>query len=146
MRTAALFNSLLAVNACWAADFSGEWIAEVSAKGAESQYARVHLASTGAALTGTWNQLKLDGSVKDKNVSFSLSHNGTRVASLTGVEAVSSLEGEGQMAAGGRGGSAGQMEQVAWKLSRPVRRPAGAPRPRGVRRGSPARYAFTGRG
>jgi len=126
MRTAAI-SIFVAVNLCSAADFSGDWVAEVSARGVESQYARVHIGITGATLAGTWNQSQLEGSASGEHVSLMLTRSGSRIAILTGAASGNSLLGEGQMMTGGRGGG-GQMEKVAWKLTRPAQRPAGAPR------------------
>jgi len=51
----------LAASFAPAADIQGDWIAELSAKGADPQYARVKLHLDGASITGTWNQLTLTG-------------------------------------------------------------------------------------
>jgi hypothetical protein len=40
-----------------AADIQGDWIAEVAAKGADPQYARVKLHAEGSSIAGSWNQL-----------------------------------------------------------------------------------------
>jgi acetamidase/formamidase len=115
---------LCALNACFAAGVSGDWIAEVSAKGAEPQYARVQLQEQGPSLAGDWNQMKVEGSISGDQVKLSLMRNGISAGTLTGLRSSGKISGVGEMPSG-RGG---QKEHVAWKLTRPVQPPSGKAR------------------
>ena len=126
MKTAAIL--ILIAARLSAADLTGDWIAEVIAKGNEPQYARVQFHAEGNGLSGTWDQLSVEGSFRGDNFSISLKRNGASMGSLTGTGASDSIAGEGQMVATGRGGGAGQMNRVTWKLTRPARPPEGKPR------------------
>lgn len=126
MKTAAIL--ILIAARLSAADLTGDWIAEVIAKGNEPQYARVQFHAEGNGLSGTWDQLSVEGSFRGDNFSISLKRNGASMGSLTGTGASDSIAGEGQMVATGRGGGAGQMNRVTWKLTRPALPPEGKPR------------------
>jgi acetamidase/formamidase len=135
MKATAFFAMLAAARMICAADITGDWIAEVTAKGAEPQYARVQLQTRGGSLTGVWNLWKVEGTLTGDQIALSLSREGTPAGKLSGVSSAEMLSGTGQMtAAGGRGGGGGregasrQMEQVAWKLTRPPQPPGGKPR------------------
>jgi amidase len=119
-----------------AADIQGDWIAEVSAKGAESQYARVKLHVEGTSITGTWNQLAMTGTVSRDRLNLSLfsngpsnngPRNGTPAGTLVVTENSAGFSGEGRMIVGGRGGG-GSENPVAIKLTRPAVPPPGGPR------------------
>jgi amidase len=125
MRAASVLLLVAAARLCMAADISGDWIAEVLAKGADPQYARVNLQVTGSTLTGSWNQFKLEGAVTGDSVSISLLRNGTVAGKLTGTASTGAVSGDGQMSGGGRGGG-NQTEHVSWKLTRPPQPPAKA--------------------
>src|ERR1700742_2895440 len=101
MKTSAVLALAATVQLCGAADFNGDWIAEVLAKGAEPQYARVALRAESGKLSGTWNQLKVEGSTTGERVSISLVRNGAPVGALTGMNADGALSGEGTMSGGG---------------------------------------------
>jgi len=122
--TRAILGLLAASSACFAAGITGDWIAEISAKGAETQYARVQLQQQGTSLTGDWNQMKVEGSIAGDRVTLSLKRSGTATGTLTGVSTDAKISGEGQMA-NGRGG---QLDQVSWKLTRPAQPPSGKAR------------------
>ena len=128
MRITAICILFAAARLCLAADVTGDWIAEVLAKGSDLQYARVQLRAEGDKLTGTWNQMKLEGSIAGDHISLSLLRNGSAAGTLTGISVGAMLSGEGQMSGGGRGGGGGQIDRVAWKLTRPLQPPAGKPR------------------
>ena len=120
---------LLAAGCCraaWATDVPGDWIAEISAKGAEPQYARVKLRLNGAEVTGTWNQLIVTGTASGDHLNLALSRNGAAAGTLAASEHGGGFSGEGRMAMGGRGGA--QESPVAFKLTRPAIPPAGGPR------------------
>jgi amidase len=110
-----------------AADIQGDWIAELSAKGADPQYARVKLHVEGTAITGTWNQLTLTGTASGDHLNLTLQRNGASAGSLAVTANGSGFLGEGRIAGGGRGGR-GPENTVAIKLSRPVMAPTGGPR------------------
>jgi amidase len=109
------------------ADIQGDWIAEVAAKGADPQYARVKLRGEGTSVTGTWNQLTLTGTAAGDRLNLSLLRNGAPAGSLTAAASGGGFSGEGRMKGGGRGG-AGQESTVAFKLTRPAAREPGGPR------------------
>jgi len=117
-----------------AADIQGDWIAEVSAKGAEPQYARVKLHIEGTSITGTWNQLAVTGTASRDHLNLSLSNsgpngprNGTPAGTLVVTENSTGFSGEGRMSVGGRG-AGGPENPVAIKLTRPAVHPPGGPR------------------
>lgn len=133
MKLTSICVLLTVARLCSASDIAGDWIAEVTAKGVETQYARVQLQTAGTAITGSWNQFKLEGSVNGDQISLSLTRDGAPAGKLTGlVSQDGMLSGLGQMSGGGgRGGGGGgarTMEQVAWKLTRPPQPPSGKPR------------------
>jgi amidase len=110
------------------ADFAGDWIAEVVAKGAEPQFARVQLRTEGTRVTGAWNELKVEGAVTGDRINLSLVRNGAPAGTLTGVGSGGTLSGEGKLSRDGRGNGGGEAEPVTWKLTRPAQPPAGKPR------------------
>jgi hypothetical protein len=118
---------LLAASLGSAADIHGDWIAEISAKGADPQYARVKLNGDGTSISGSWNQLTLAGAMIGDRLSFSLLRNGLPAGTLTATASGGGFSGEGKMRGGGRGG-AGQESTVSFKLTRPVAPPSGGPR------------------
>jgi acetamidase/formamidase len=127
-----------------AAEIDGAWIAEVSSKSAEPQYARVTLHIAGTAITGTWNQLTVTGAASGDRVNLSLlangsangSGNGPRNGAPAGTLALtangSGFSGEGRPSGGafggGRGRGGGTENTVAIKLTRPPIPPPGGPR------------------
>jgi amidase len=121
-KTLSMLTLLAAANLCSGADFAGDWIAEISSKGAEPQYARVQLQVKGAALTGAWNQMKVEGSVAGDRVSFSLLREGAPAGTLTGMSRTGMISGDGQMSRGA------QQDLVAWKMTRPAQPPSGKTR------------------
>jgi amidase len=118
---------LLAASLASAADIQGDWIAELSAKGADPQYARVKLHVEGTSITGTWNQLTLTGTASGDRLNLSLLRNGVSAGSLAVTANGGGFLGEGRIAGGGRGGR-GQENTVAIKLARPSMAPPGGPR------------------
>jgi amidase len=109
------------------ADIQGDWIAEISAKGADRQYARVALHVEGNSITGTWGELAMTGTTSGDRLNGSLSRNGAPAGTLTASASDGGFSGEGRMRVGGRGG-AGQENRVAIKLTRPASPPPGGPR------------------
>lgn len=106
----------------FAADIQGDWIAQISAKGADPLYARVNLRVNGSSIAGAWNDLAVSGSANGDRWNLSLLRNGSPAGTLTG----SGLSGEGHIVGRGRGGAANQ--SVTVKLTRPTVPPAGGPR------------------
>src|SRR5580658_11045542 len=100
------------------ADIQGDWIAEVSAKGADPQYARIKLRVDGASITGAWNQLAVTGAMNGDRLSLSLLRDGAPAGTLTATANGGGYSGEGRMSGGGRG-RGGQESAVAIKLTRP---------------------------
>jgi amidase len=100
-----------------AADPQGDWIAQVTAKGAETQYARVRLRIEGPSVSGTWNQLTVTGTADSERLNLSLSRHGSPAGTLTATVDGAGFSGEGRMSVGGRGG--GAESTVAVKLTRP---------------------------
>jgi len=122
-----IFLLFLAASLSRAADIQGDWIAELSAKGADPQYARVKLRLDGASITGTWNQLTLSGTASGDRLNLTLTRNGASAGSLAVTASGREFLGEGRIAGGGRGGR-GQENTLAIKLSRPPLAPPGSPR------------------
>jgi acetamidase/formamidase len=115
-----------------AADIQGAWLAEISAKGAEPQYARVKLQAEGTSITGTWNQLTLTGAASGDRLSLSLLRGAGPAGTLELTANGAGFSGEGHLSGGGRGGGrgggGGQESTVAVKLTRPASPPPGGPR------------------
>jgi amidase len=109
-----------------AADMKGDWIAEISAKGAEPQFARVNLHVDGTSITGTWNQLAVTGAANGDRLTLSLQRKGAPAGTLTATANHSGFSGEGRLSGGGRGGNA--ENAVTIKLTRPPTPPSGGPR------------------
>jgi amidase len=109
-----------------AADIPGDWIAEVSAKGAEPQYARVRLHIEGTSITGTWNHLNLTGAASGDRLNISLLNNGAPAGTMAVTANGTGFSGEGRMSGGGRG-RGGPENTVRVKLTRPAI-PPGKPR------------------
>ncbi len=107
-----------------AADISGSWIAEVTAKGLDPQYARVELTTSGGTVTGKWNQSQVQGSLTGEQLTLTLLPGGKLTGTVNGTGA--SGTGELSSMSGRGGGGARQPEKVSWKLSRPVK--SGQPR------------------
>jgi amidase len=110
-----------------AADIQGAWIAELSSKGAEPQFARVKLQAEGTSITGTWNQLMVTGAASGDHVNLSLLRGGGPAGRLALTANGGGFSGEGRLAASGRGGG-GQESPVSVKLTRPATPPPGGPR------------------
>ena len=127
MKNTPIWILFVAASLTSAADIQGDWIAEVSAKGADPQYARVKLHGEGTSITGTWNQLTLTGTATGDHLNLSLLRNGAPAGTLTAAASGGGFSGEGRMRAGGRGG-AGQESSVAFRLARPAAPPPGGPR------------------
>src|SRR5580698_1251799 len=98
-----------------AADIQGAWIAEISSKGAEAQYARVQLRVEGSSIAGQWNQLTVTGSVNGERPNLSLLRNGAPAGSLSVAASGDGFSGDGRMP-GGRGGGAAE-NSVTVKLT-----------------------------
>jgi acetamidase/formamidase len=120
-----------------AATLSGDWIAEIQAKGADPQYARVHLSADGTKVTGDWNQavsrMAVEGTLAGTKLTISLMRGGAAAGNFTATAAGESFSGEGQLpGAGGRGGgegrNAGQVEAASIKLTREKQPLAGSPK------------------
>ena len=111
-----------------AADIQGAWIAEISSKGGEPQYARVQLRVEGSSISGQWNQLTVTGSANGGRLNLSLLRNGAPAGSLAVAGSGDGFSGEGRMT-GGRGAGGGAAEiSVTVKLTRPAPTPVGGPR------------------
>ena len=109
------------------ADIQGDWIAEVLAKGADPQYARVKMRVEGTSISGTWNQLTLTGTASGDLLNLSLLRNGAPAGTLSAAANGGGFSGEGRMRGGGRGGAATE-NAVTIKLTRPAGPPPGGPR------------------
>lgn len=121
MNKTAIWMLCAAASLCPAADLQGDWIAEVSAKGADPQYARVKLHLDGSSVTGSWNQLSVTGSASSSILNLSLARNGAPAGTLNATADGAGFSGEGRMAIGGRGG--GSESAVRVKLTRPAKSP-----------------------
>ncbi len=110
-----------------AASLNGEWMAEISSAVSEPQYARVVLHEEGAKIGGTWGESKIDGALGSGSITFRLTaKNGQAAGTLTGKPAGDGFSGEGSLLLPRRAGTAGgDLQKVAWKLSRIPERSGG---------------------
>jgi acetamidase/formamidase len=111
---------------CFAADLSGNWIAEIAAQG-EPQYVRVSLQTNGSALTGTWGQTKIEGTLSGSSLDLKLSAaDGSPAGTLTAMQNGDSISGTGSIVnRGGRGGGrAGGGGAINFTMKRPAAPPA----------------------
>ena len=76
MKIVIICGVIAAASSCMGADLSGDWIAELKTKGADPQYARVHLTAEKTAITGTWNQSAVEGSISDGRLQLLLRGDG----------------------------------------------------------------------
>jgi amidase len=133
MRRITIWTAVVSAGLCHAADLTGDWIAEVYARGAEVQYARVKIQGDEKKLTGVWNQFTLEGSLAGSSLTLELKRNNAVVGTLTGAADGAAYAGDGRLVGGGNGGrggagGGGQQQNVTWKLARPAKTPAGGPR------------------
>jgi acetamidase/formamidase len=113
-----LAGAILIAASAYAADLSGEWIAEISS-GGDPQYARVALKSDGAKLSGTWNGSPLEGAVSTDSITLT-PPGGSLTAKGVGTE----WKGSGKMAIRQRQNDAAEPQQVAFKLTKIPAAPA----------------------
>ena len=123
MRTLLICGVIAIARCCAAADLSGHWIAEVKAKLADPQYARVQLTVKGGEINGAWDQLTVKGTVSGDRVHLVLLRDGLRSGTLDGTMAGGVCSGEGRTNFAGLSGSSAT-ESVTWSLTRPPVRPA----------------------
>ena len=123
------FLSLIFATSLCAADISGSWIARVTgATLREPQYARVVLSVNGGAVTGTWNQLRVEGQTSGPNLRFTLRQgDGKTAGELAGIVEGAAVAGDGHLEIRGAEGRRGRGGPVAWRLTRLPKR-AGAPK------------------
>ncbi len=126
MKNTAIWVLFAAASLSPAADIQGNWIAEVSATGADPQYARVKLHVEGTSIAGAWNQFTVTGVANGDRLNLALLRNGASAGTLTVSANASGFSGEGRMSSGGRGG--GLETTVAIKLTRPAIPPSSGPR------------------
>ena len=139
IRTRLKFRLIVAMlcfvgHSCFAADVTGNWIAEIVASG-ESQYARVNLTADGGKLSGKWGENTVTGSVSQDNIELVLTDaQGKQMGSLTGRRDGEKIIGTGTLS-GGRGGRGGRIGgaapgfasgpvQIGWNLKRAALSPA----------------------
>jgi amidase len=114
-----------------AATPSGEWIAEITSATAEPQFARVTLNSAGGAITGTWGNSKVEGALSSGAITLKLTTSGGEPAgALAGNAIGEAFSGDGSLAMprGMRGARTGDVQKVAWKLTRSSQPPPGGPK------------------
>ncbi len=101
-----------------AAEISGNWVAELTAKGTEHQYVRVHLQVQDERVTGSWNQMTVKGVLAGAKLSFSLSRNGEASGSFVASTDGDAFVGEGNVGVGGAARAGSAMVKVAVRLTR----------------------------
>lgn len=126
MRIAVIGGLIVAAAICKGADVSGDWVAEVTLKTADPQYARVRLEVDHSKLTGTWEQMTVEGTISDERVNLSLVRNQKTAFTLMGELVGTIVSGVGQMNALGSG--AGKTQAVTWRLTRPEAPPPVGPK------------------
>jgi acetamidase/formamidase len=131
VETAAVLLAIIAMNtALLGADFSGNWIAQITTPG-EPQFARVSLQVNGTSVTGTWGESKIAGSISDDKLDIKLiSGESSPAGGLTATLSGNTFTGIGTIrtagggrGAGGRAGGGGGNGPVSITLSRPVTPP-----------------------
>ena len=124
-------------HSCFAADLTGNWIAEIVTAG-EPQYARVNLSAEGGKLSGKWGESTITGSVSQEIIELVLTDpQGKQIGSLTGHRDDEKIVGTGTLSGrrAGRGGSTGSAApgfggfgsgpvQISWNLKRAALSPA----------------------
>ena len=126
MKKSAIWLLCAAASLISAADIQGDWTAEITAKGAEPQYARVKLRAESGSFTGSWNQFTLSGTASGDRLNLAFLRSGVQAGSFTVTANGAGFSGEGKMAIGGRGGAS--PSAVSVKLTRPAVPPPGGPR------------------
>jgi amidase len=126
MTKTALWVLCAAASLSPAADLQGDWTAEISGKGADTQYARVKLKMEGNSITGTWNQLTVTGAAAGARLDLAFGRDGVSAGAVAVTADGAGFSGKGRIAIGGRGGVA--ESEVTVKLSRPAIPPPGGPR------------------
>jgi acetamidase/formamidase len=123
------FLSIIFASSLGAADISGSWIARVTgATLREPQYARVVLAVKGPAVTGTWNQLRVEGQFSGPNLRLTLRQaDGKTAGELAGIVEGAAVAGDGNLEIRGAEGRRASGGPVSWSLTRLPKR-AGAPK------------------
>src|SRR5689334_10985137 len=123
------FLSIIFASSLGAADISGSWIARVTgATLREPQYARVVLAVNGPAVTGTWNQLRVEGQFSGPNLRLTLRQaDGKTAGELAGIVEGAAVAGDGNLEIRGAEGRRASGGPVSWSLTRLPKR-AGAPK------------------
>lgn len=108
-KLAALFAVIAWNGVCYAADVSGNWIAQIDAQ-AEPQYARVSLQVTGSSASGLWGQSKINGTLTADKLDIKLTAtDGSSVGTVSGTFKGETFSGSGTVrATGGRGGGGGR--------------------------------------
>src|SRR5215470_528819 len=71
IKKAALLVLVVMNSPCMAADLSGDWIAQIATQG-EPQYSRVSLQVNETAVSGTWGDSKIDGSLTGGKLAIKL--------------------------------------------------------------------------
>jgi len=123
-----VWSVLATVRPVFAADISGQYIAEITTTPtAEPQYARVTLSVNGASVSGTWGERRVSGSLRGTQLELTLSDSTMPAGTLTGAVSGPMLSGRGSLMpsrirgagpGGGPGGPGGNDAQaVTWKLT-----------------------------
>jgi len=108
IRIALLAGIVAGVRLAAAADVSGNWIATIPAQRGP-QYAHVSFTDDGGKITGTWDELKIAGTITDDKLDLALSDDsGKPAGSLTGTLSGETISGSGTIImrfgmGGGRG-------------------------------------------
>src|SRR5882672_8530387 len=120
---------LIWVTRAYAADISGDWIAQVSGNFGDPQYFRATLRTDGAKLDGSWNDGSLEGSITGTSLEFSIRQpGGHALGTFKGSLHSADLSGEGVMEGPRRGANRAGKQPVTWKMTRSPKPSAGGPK------------------
>jgi acetamidase/formamidase len=122
------FAGLIAITgSCFAAEISGDWIAQIAGQG-DPQYARVSLKVNGTAVSGTWGEAKVSGTLTGASLDIKLTApGGSAAGALAGAVAGGTVAGSGTLYTGGGRGGGGRRSgpgRVSFTLARPAVPPA----------------------
>jgi acetamidase/formamidase len=133
-KTFALIAVMTMSRVCGAADWSGDWVGQITGPfdtEFTAQYSHVTLKATNSKLSGNWGAYSLAGGLSGDKVSITLTEaSGKTVGTLSGTLDAGILSGTGSVVPARRGGGMGEAlppNDVTWRLM-PSARPPSSPK------------------
>jgi amidase len=121
MKKLAALLFAIAPTLCLAAEIAGTWRLNIVAFGEETASAKLELKVDGKKLTGTLNELKIEGSATDSNVKFTATRpNGEKFGTFEGTLAANELTGTARV----------REEDIRWIARKPPALSTAAPQTR----------------